>query len=44
MALSSNTTEYQIKPRRKRKGTHAKTKSSTSKNSKLYSKQYNGQG
>ena len=32
------------KPKKKRKGIHAKTKTSKTKASKLYSKKYNGQG
>lgn len=32
------------KPKRKRKGVHAKSKSSKLKQSKIYSKKYNGQG
>ena len=32
------------KPKVRRKGVHAKTKTSTSKSSKLYIKKYNGQG
>lgn len=39
-----NTSEYQFKIKKKRKGIHAKTKSSSNKKSKLYKKQYNGQG
>lgn len=36
--------EYQLKQRRKRPGIHAKTKTSKSKNSKIYVKAYNSQG
>ncbi len=32
------------KPKVRRKGVHAKTKTSKSKSSKLYTKKYNGQG
>jgi hypothetical protein len=32
------------KPKKKRKGIHAKTKASKNKGSKLYVKKYNGQG
>lgn len=39
-----NTSEYQRKINKKRKGVHAKTKTSSSKGSKLYKKVYNGQG
>jgi len=35
---------YYKKPKRKRKGIHAKSKSSMLKSSKLYKKKYNGQG
>ena len=36
--------QFQEKPPKKRKGVHAKSKTSKSKNSKLYSKPYNKQG
>lgn len=35
---------YLSKSKKKRPGVHAKTKSSKSKNSKLYKKRYRGQG
>jgi|TARA_E500000318_G_C3492803_1_gene185118 hypothetical protein len=35
---------YYQKPKKKRKGIHAKSKSSMLKSSKLYKKKYNGQG
>jgi hypothetical protein len=35
---------FKIKPKRKRPGVHAKTKSSKSKSSKNYLKRYVGQG
>ena len=35
---------YEQKPKRKRKGIHAKSKQSSLKSSKLYSKKYKGQG
>ena len=37
-------TQYEQKKRAKRKGIHAKTKSSKLKNSKNYLKKYRGQG
>lgn len=43
MALFAKT-EYKRNPRKKRPGVHAKTKTSSSKNSKNYKKLYNGQG
>lgn len=33
-----------LKPKKKRRGVHSKKKSSNSKNAKLYTKKYNGQG
>lgn len=36
--------QFQEKPPKKRKGIHAKSKTSKSKSSKLYSKPYNKQG
>lgn len=39
------TSEYDVeKPKRKRPGIHAKTKTSSSKESKFYKKEYKGQG
>ena len=35
---------YERKPKRKRKGIHAKSKTSSLKSSKIYSKKYRGQG
>ena len=35
---------YRLKPKVKRPGVHAKTKTSRNKNSKNYIKPYNGQG
>ena len=35
---------YSPNPTKKRKGVHAKTKTSKTKNSKLYKKTYKGQG
>lgn len=35
---------YSPNPRKKRKGVHAKTKTSKTKTSKLYKKKYKGQG
>lgn len=43
MAFIANTDQY-IKERKKRKGVHAKTKSSKNKNSKIYVKTYSAQG
>jgi len=40
LALSN----YSGKPKKKRPGVHAKTKTSRSKNSKHYKKKYRGQG
>ena len=37
-------TEYQIKPKKKRPGIHAKTKTSKNKTSKNYKKAYVSQG
>lgn len=36
--------QFQEKPPKKRKGIHAKSKTSKSKTSKLYKKSYNNQG
>lgn len=36
--------EYQFKTTKRRPGVHAKTKTSKSKNSKIYVKAYNAQG
>lgn len=41
---SSNTSSYKSKSRVKRRGIHAKTKSSNNKHSKNYLKMYRGQG
>jgi hypothetical protein len=38
------TGNYERKPKRKRKGIHAKSKTSSLKSSKIYSKKYRGQG
>ena len=44
MAKGINLGSYQEKPRKKRPGVHAKSKSSKIKNSKNYVKFYRGQG
>jgi hypothetical protein len=44
MAKQTNTTVFKITPKIKRKGVHAKTKTSLSKLSKNYVKSYKGQG
>ena len=44
MAVKTNTSEKVVKPKIKRPGVHAKTKTSVSKKSKMYSKTYKGQG
>ena len=44
MAKSNNSLTPNIKPKVKRPGVHAKTKSSVLKSSKLYTKKYRGQG
>lgn len=44
MAKVSIDSKFISKPRRKRPGVHAKTKQSGIKSSKLYKKQYKGQG
>jgi len=44
MAVLFKKVETFEKPKKKRKGVHAKTKSSKSKDSKLYVKAYKGQG
>lgn len=41
---NSTVAQFHAKPKRKRKGIHAKTKSSTSKKSKNYVKVSRGQG
>lgn len=41
---TSSSFRYRDKPKTKRPGTHAKTKTARSKNSKNYRKLYNGQG
>lgn len=42
--MKSSTILKKYKPKKKRKRIHAKTKTSKTKESKLYSKKYNGQG
>jgi hypothetical protein len=42
--MRKSTILKKYKPKKKRKGIHAKTKTSTIKGSKLYRKKYNGQG
>lgn len=42
--VTTATTKAYIKPKVSRPGVHAKTKSSKSKNSKLYKKAYRSQG
>jgi len=44
MAKQSAVSTWKAKPKRKRKGIHAKTKRSIHKHSKNYKKAYNGQG
>ncbi len=44
MAKKTNIITYISKPRKKRKGVHAKTKTSRLKSSKNYVKPYKGQG
>jgi hypothetical protein len=44
LAKGINLSSYLEKPKKKRPGIHAKTKSSRSKNSKNYLKTYRGQG
>jgi hypothetical protein len=44
MAKQNNTVVFKASPKIKRKGVHAKTKMSTSKSSKNYTKLYKGQG
>jgi len=44
MAKGLNLTNYLDKPKKKRPGVHAKTKTSKLKKSKHYSKAYKGQG
>lgn len=41
---NSTVAQFHAKPKRKRKGVHAKTKTSTSKTSKNYKKLNRGQG
>lgn len=41
--MLNNTSEH-VKVKKRRKGVHAKTKMSRSKNSKIYVKEYNAQG
>ncbi len=42
--VKTNTTTIVVKPEIRRKGIHAKTKTSNSKNNKNYEKKYRGQG
>ncbi len=44
MAKGINLLSYREKPKRRRPGVHAKTKTSRSKSSSLYKKKYRGQG
>jgi hypothetical protein len=44
MAVKSNSTTFEPKPKVSRPGVHAKSKTSTLKNSKNYKKAYRGQG
>jgi hypothetical protein len=44
MAKQTNTSVFKASPKVKRKGVHAKTKTSQSKSSKNYVKLYKGQG
>lgn len=44
MAVKTNTSEKVVKPKVKRPGVHAKTKTSASKNNKNYQKKNVGQG
>ncbi len=44
MAKQTTVSSLRKKPKTKRKGIHAKTKTSTNKNSKLYKKPYRSQG
>ena len=44
MAKTTNNSRFKPKPRKKRPGVHAKTKTSKLKNSKNYKKLYKGQG
>lgn len=44
MAVRGQSNSYAPNPRRKRKGVHAKTKTSKLKTSKLYKKKYRSQG
>lgn len=44
MAKQTNTSVFKVDPKVKRKGVHAKTKTSSSKSSKNYVKPYKGQG
>ena len=44
MAKGITLGNYFVKPKKKRKGVHAKTKQSKSKNSQNYKKPYRGQG
>ena len=42
--MRKSTILKKYKPKKKRKGIHDKTKTSTTKGAKLYVKKYNGQG
>ena len=44
MTTKGNSSTYQVKPKKKRPGVIAKSKSSNSKSSKNYVKAYKGQG
>lgn len=44
MATKINSTTFELKPKIKRTGVHAKSKSSNLKESKNYKKPYKGQG
>jgi len=44
MAKALNITTFKVKPKKNNKGIHAKTKQSSSKGSKNYTKPYRGQG
>ena len=44
MAVKSNSTTFEPRPKVKRPGVHAKTKTSVHKHSKNYKKAYRGQG
>lgn len=44
MAVRGQSNSYSPNPRKKRRGVHAKTKTSKTRTSKLYKKKYRGQG